>query len=106
MEYFVLVAKAVVSGFIVAVPMGAVAALCIRRALQRRWMTGIVIGIGGAMADAILAAGAALGLSLILSYVMSHIEILRYAGGSALIILGIFMYRAEPPALDRDPARR
>ena len=106
MEYFVLVAKAVVSGFIVAVPMGAVAALCIRRALQGRWMTGIVIGIGGALADAILAAGAALGLSLILSYVMSHIELLRYAGGGALIILGIFMYRADPPALDQDPARR
>ncbi len=103
MEYLVLIAKAVVAGFIVAVPMGAVAALCIRRSLQRRWVTGLVIGCGAAMADAILAAGAALGLSLIVASLLSHMDLVRYIGGALLIVLGLLMYRATPPDLDHDP---
>ena len=103
MDYLILIAKAVVSGFIVAVPMGAVAALCIRRSLQRRWVTGLVIGCGAAVADAALAAGAALGLSLIVSYLLSHMDLVRYVGGVLLIALGLFLYRQKPPGLDHDP---
>ena len=100
MEYLVLIAKAVISGFIVAVPMGAVAALCIRRTLERRLLTGLAIGCGAAVADAALAAGAALGLSLIVGYLISHMDLVRYVGGVLLIALGAILYRAAPPGLD------
>jgi len=85
--------KAIVAGFVVAVPVGAIGAICLKRALQGLWIDGLCTGCGAAVADAILAAGAMLGLTLVTEYIFDHEGPLLFAGGLVLVFLGIRMIR-------------
>lgn len=89
--------KAVLGGFVVAMPIGAIGALCMRRGLQGRWGLGLVTGIGAAVADAILAAGALFGLSLVTNYLLDNQGPARLIGGLFLLYLGIHMIRNRKP---------
>jgi threonine/homoserine/homoserine lactone efflux protein len=84
----VLFLKATLAGFLIAMPVGPIGALCLRRALQGRWMVGLVTGGGAALADAVLAAGAILGLTLITGYLTTYRVPLQLFGGLFLILLG------------------
>ncbi|MCU0837486.1 MAG: LysE family translocator [Rhodospirillales bacterium] len=87
--------KAIVAGFVVAVPVGAIGAICLKRALQGLWIDGLCTGCGAALADSILAAGAMLSLTLITQYVLDHEGPLLLIGGVVLIVLGIRMIRTR-----------
>lgn len=109
---FILFGKALLAGFVVAVPIGAIGALCLRRALQGRWLVGLITGFGAAVADAILATAAMFGLSLLLQYLVTHQEPVRLIGGLFLIVIGAHMIRKrhpkiseEEPAANGDPRR-
>lgn len=90
-----LVAKAFLAGFIVAVPVGAIGAMCLRRAFAGRLSDALVTGFGAAVADALWAAAAILGLSLITRYVVEHDGPARIIGGLALIAVGAKMIHAR-----------
>lgn len=85
--------KAIVAGFVVAVPVGAIGAICLKRALQGLWVDGLCTGCGAALADSILAAAAMLGLTLITQYLLSHEGPLLLLGGLVLVALGVRMIR-------------
>jgi threonine/homoserine/homoserine lactone efflux protein len=82
-------AKAVFAGFVVAVPIGAIGLICLRRAFLGKWLDGVMVGFGAAAADAVLAAMAAFGLSLATQYLIDHKVALRIIGGMILICLGV-----------------
>jgi threonine/homoserine/homoserine lactone efflux protein len=96
-----LLIKSILAGFIVAVPIGAIGAMCLRRALQGRWAVGLITGSGAAMADSILAAAAMFGLTLITRYIFEHQGPVLLVGGLFLIIIGARMIRRRRPRLDR-----
>jgi threonine/homoserine/homoserine lactone efflux protein len=101
-----LLLKAVLAGFIVAVPIGAIGAMCLRRALQGRWAVGLVTGLGAALADSILAAAAMFGLTLLTRYIFEHQGPVLLVGGIFLIVVGIRMIRkrhAKLAGLDGQP---
>jgi threonine/homoserine/homoserine lactone efflux protein len=87
----VLFVKAVVAGFVVALPVGAIGAMCMRRALSGRWIDSIVTGTGAAIADSIMAAAALVGLSLVSAWLVEHTTIVRIAGGFVLLVIGVRM---------------
>ena len=87
----VLFLKSLVGGFIVAVPVGAIGALCLRRALQGLWVVGLATGLGAAVADTILAVGAVFGLSLITDFLLAYEEWQRLFGGLFLLVFGLRM---------------
>jgi threonine/homoserine/homoserine lactone efflux protein len=91
--------KAIFAGFIVAVPVGPIGAIVMRRALHGRWASGLVTGLGAAAADAVLAAVAGLGLTLVLSYLREHESAIRFFGGLLLIYFGVRMLVQHPPHL-------
>lgn len=91
--------KATLAGFVVAVPIGVIGAMCLRRAFQGRWMVALVTGFGAAIGDAILATAAMFGLSLIIQYVLDHQAPLRLVGGVFLIYLGVRMIQRRHPKL-------
>ena len=99
----VLFLKAVFAGFIVAVPIGAVGALCLRRAFQRRWFLAIVAGLGAAAADSILAAAAVFGLSLVTHLLVENPGPVRLVGGLFLVGLGVQMIRKREISLSDAP---
>ncbi|MGZ8198456.1 MAG: LysE family transporter [Burkholderiales bacterium] len=86
-----IVLKAFVVGFVIAIPVGAVGALCLRRGLQRRWLAGIATGAGAAAADGVLAGAAVYGISFIIGHLLDNQVALRLAGGLFLMALGIHM---------------
>jgi threonine/homoserine/homoserine lactone efflux protein len=96
--------QAIIMGFIVAVPVGPLGLLCINRALSLGPLAGLYSGFGVATADALAAAIAALGLTLVSEFLVDHQLLLRLAGGMALCYLGVRIYRTqprtEPPAQD------
>lgn len=97
-----LLAKAILAGFVVAMPIGAIGAMCLRRALHGRWTDGLITGFGAALADAILAAAAVFGLALVTQHLLEHKGPLRLVGGIVLVFLGIRMIRKRHPDLKAD----
>ncbi|TVR96681.1 MAG: hypothetical protein EA406_11420 [Rhodospirillales bacterium] len=83
--------KAMLAGFVIAVPIGAIGALCLRRGLQGRWLMAVATGFGAAAADAVLATAALFGLSLIVGTIVENQELLRFVGGLVLLYLGARM---------------
>lgn len=99
----VLFLKAVFAGFVVAVPIGAVGALCLRRAFQKRWFLAMVAGLGAAAADSILAAAAVFGLSLVTHSLVDHPGPVRLVGGLFLVGLGAQMIRKREISFSNAP---
>lgn len=94
----VMLLKAFIAGFVIAIPVGAVGALCLRRGLQHRWVVGIATGIGAAVADGVLAGTAVYGISLITGYLLDNEVLFRLGGGLFLLALGVHMSRKRNAA--------
>ncbi|MDI9408441.1 MAG: LysE family transporter [Candidatus Pacebacteria bacterium] len=77
------------SGIAVAVPIGAVAILCIRRSLVYGALLGWATGAGALAADFIYAFLAAVGSEMVAPWIDSISLYLRICGGIVLILLGI-----------------
>jgi putative LysE/RhtB family amino acid efflux pump len=95
----VLLLKAMLAGFVVAVPIGAIGAMCLRRALQGRWMAGLVTGLGAAIADAVLATAAMFGLSVLTHYILDNQRPVLLIGSLFLIFIGLRMIAKGHPKL-------
>jgi len=90
--------KGVAMGLAIAVPVGPIGVLCIRRTLaQGRWV-GLVTGLGAATADALYGVIAAFGLSAISELLVQNTRYLRFFGGLFLIYLGLTTFLAKPEA--------
>jgi threonine/homoserine/homoserine lactone efflux protein len=93
-----LFVQGVLMGLVVAVPVGPLGLLCINRALALGPTYGLFSGLGVATADALAAGIAALGITLISSFLSAHQMILRLIGGAFLCYLGCKIYMTEPVA--------
>lgn len=93
-----LLLQGVLMGLVVAVPVGPLGLLCINRALMMGPTHGLFSGLGVATADALAAGIAALGITLISSFLSAHQVLLRLIGGAFLCYLGYAIYTAEPAA--------
>src|SRR3546814_2060608 len=90
--------KGMAIGFAMAVPVGPVGLLCIRRTLNYGLVIGLLSGLGAALADAPFAAAAAGGLASLMDFLLGIERQLRVAGGVFLVALGIwtfFKHRSE-----------
>ena len=87
-------------GLAMAVPVGPIGLLCIRRSLEDGFAVGFATGLGAAVADAGYGAVAAFGLTVISAFLLAWQTPLALAGGVFLIWLGIGAWQ-RPPA---DPA--
>src|SRR5919197_6032566 len=95
MQVYLLI-EGIIIGFIVAVPVGPLGLLCINRALSMGPLSGFFSGLGVATADALAAGIAALGISLISTFLLDHQMLLRLIGGVFLCYLGMKIYRTKP----------
>jgi threonine/homoserine/homoserine lactone efflux protein len=103
MEFWIFFVKGVIAGFIIAMPVGPVAIMCIHRTLVQGALYGYVSGIGAAAGDTVFAAIAAFGLGVLANDLMAHNEILRFVGGAVLCLLGakaMLTRRLPDPAAD------
>ena len=95
-------------GFLIAVPVGPAAVLCIRRSITVGAVAGYMTGIGAALGDAVFGAVAAFGLSFVEQFVQERERWLIGIGGVGLIVMGWTTMRhrprtvGDPVADDRD----
>ena len=82
-----LAIEGAVIGFVIAVPVGPAAALCIRRSITIGAVAGYLTGLGAALGDAVFGAIAAFGLTFE-EVVGRHEAWLRGIGGLVLIGMG------------------
>jgi putative LysE/RhtB family amino acid efflux pump len=97
MSIFMVYLKSVLLGMAIAMPVGPIGLICIRSTLTLGFMVGIAAGLGAAFADALYGFIAALGLSVITTFLISKIDLIKILGGLFLIYLGLKESRAVVP---------
>jgi threonine/homoserine/homoserine lactone efflux protein len=85
---FVFLLEGIVVGIIIAVPVGPVGVMCVRRTIFQGKLAGFVSGLGAATADAIFGLIAAFGLTFISDWLIWYQHWLRVAGGCYLLFIG------------------
>ncbi len=80
--------KGLIVGFVIAAPVGPVNILCIHRTLTVGRRSGLVSGLGAALADTMFGIIAALGLTLIADFLIAQQVWFRSIGGVIIIVLG------------------
>lgn len=88
--------KGIVIGFAMAVPIGPIGIMCIRKTLSDGQKLAMVIGLGAATADLFYGCVAAFGLTFISGFLYEHRFWIRIIGGIFLIILGIRTFYKKP----------
>ena len=86
-------------GFSIAAPVGPIGVLCIRRTLGAGIISGIVSGLGAALADSLYGAVAAFGLTALSGFLLTYSGGLRLGGGLFLLYLGGKTFLARPAAI-------
>lgn len=94
MEYLV---KGLLIGISVAVPVGPIGVLTIKRSLTDGRVAGLATGMGAAVADGLYGAVAAFGMTAVSEFLISSEAILKLVGGSFLVYLGIRFFFSKPP---------
>jgi threonine/homoserine/homoserine lactone efflux protein len=89
--------KGLLLGFAIAVPVGPIGVLCIRKSIQFGRLSGFFTGLGAAAADTFYGALAIFGLSLISNFLVSFQQIFQLIGGLILAYMGIKIYRSKQP---------
>jgi threonine/homoserine/homoserine lactone efflux protein len=89
--------KGVAVGFSIAAPVGPIGLLCIRRTITGGWRMGFATGMGAATADMVYGLVAAAGLTAVAEALVGARQPLQFAGGAALIWLGLTFMRTGAP---------
>jgi len=97
-----LLVEGIIIGFAMAVPIGPIGIICIRKTLTEGRMRGLIIGLGAATADMLYGSIAAFGLTVISDTLLSQRIWIRLVGGALLLYLGVRTFRARPkdPKID------
>jgi threonine/homoserine/homoserine lactone efflux protein len=87
--------KGLIIGFAMAVPIGPIGIMCIRKTLAEGHSRGLIIGIGAATADSLYGGIAAFGLTFISDMITGQHFWVSLVGGGLLLFLGIRTFRAK-----------
>jgi threonine/homoserine/homoserine lactone efflux protein len=94
----VFLLKGIAVGIVIAVPVGPVGVMCVRRTIFEGKLAGLVSGLGAATADALFGFIAAFGLTFVSDWLIGYHQWLRIAGGCYLLYIGGSALLAEPEA--------
>jgi threonine/homoserine/homoserine lactone efflux protein len=87
--------KGIVVGLLIAVPVGPVGVLCVRRTIFGGRTFGLVSGLGSATADAFFGVVAGFGLTVVSNWLFLYEDWLRLAGGLFLVGIGVSALRKK-----------
>jgi threonine/homoserine/homoserine lactone efflux protein len=87
--------KGLIIGFAMAVPIGPIGIMCIRKTLAEGHARGLMIGLGGATADSLYGVVAAFGLTFVSDLIARQELWVHLVGGGLLLFLGVRTFRAR-----------
>lgn len=88
--------KGLFLGIAASIPLGPVGVLCIQRTISKNLQSGIVSGIGAALADLIFASLAFFSLAIVKSFIDDHRFILQVIGGACIALVGVNIFFSNP----------
>jgi arginine exporter protein ArgO len=97
----ILFLHGVALGLVIAVPVGPVGLLCIRRTAERGLVTGFMTGIGAALADALFVAIAAFGITAAIDFIHRIESGLKLGGSLVLLGMAWHLWRKPPQPLQK-----
>lgn len=83
-------------GFAICIPVGPIAVLILRRTIADGRLSGLVSGLGAAVADALIGTIAALFLAALMPAIEEHRGAIQLVGGAFIISMGVFIFRTPP----------
>jgi len=97
--------KGIAAGMVIAVPVGPVAVICIKRAMYYGLPGGFSAGMGAAIADAFFGAVAGFGIAAVSHFLITQEVWIRLVGGIALLAIGFLFvfFPGSPP--EKGPSR-
>lgn len=98
MDYYHLLTlflKSIFVGFIIAVPVGPIAILCIRRTLSHRFSLGLATGLGAGFADTVFGSIVGFSLATLANFITEYDHILRLVGGITLLWIGVSILKTN-----------
>jgi threonine/homoserine/homoserine lactone efflux protein len=104
--FFAFFLKGIAVGIIIAVPVGPVGVLCVRRTILDGKLAGFLSGLGAATADAAFGVIAGFGLTVISDWLLGYQDWLRVGGAAFLLYAGASSFFHDAPAgspPQRDP---
>lgn len=90
-------------GLAIAIPVGPIGVLCIRRTLAMGQWVGLVSGLGAATADGLYGCVAGFGLTAVATFLIEQALWLRLGGGLFLCYLGITTVFTKPAVAEAEP---
>jgi threonine/homoserine/homoserine lactone efflux protein len=95
--------KGVAIGVVIALPVGPVGVLCVRRTVFEGPTYGFISGMGAATADTIFGVIAAAGLTFLRDFLLSYQDWFGIAGGVFLLVVGVRTLFAPPTERETVP---
>jgi len=95
--------KGIIVGIVIAVPVGPVGMLCVRRTLFQGMSFGFVSGLGAASADTMFGIVAGLGLSVVRDALLAYQDWLGAGGGVFLLVTGCRAMLQRRTLVDEPP---
>src|SRR5579872_1427655 len=86
---FIFLLKGIAVGIALAVPVGPVGVLCVRRTIFEGRLVGLLSGLGAASADTLFGIIAVFGLTVIQDWLLDYQDWLKGLGGLFLLYVGI-----------------
>lgn len=88
--------KGILVGIIIAIPVGPVGVLCIRRTILHGRLAGFTSGLGAATADSVFGIIAGFGLTVISDWLLDWQNWLRLIGAGFLLVIGMAAFFHDP----------
>jgi threonine/homoserine/homoserine lactone efflux protein len=101
-----LLLKGMLVGIVIAVPVGPVGILCIRRTILDGRLAGLFSGLGAATADSFFGIVAGFGLTVVSDWLFLYQDFLRVGAAAFLLYVGVSSLMTDPVARrrsDSDP---
>ena len=86
----------IIVGLMIAIPVGPVNILCIRRTIGAGWKSGVISGVGAAVADMLYGGIAGFSITLIIQFLVREQFWIRLFGGILLVAIGIWYFFKKP----------
>ena len=94
--FLTLIAKGILIGLLVSIPLGPIGVLVIQRTVNKSRIAGLLSGMGAALSDTLYAIVAGFSLTFVIDFIRVHEMMFQIVGAIVVLALGIHIFFKNP----------
>lgn len=94
--FLTLIAKGILIGLLVSIPLGPIGVLVIQRTVNKSRMAGLLSGMGAALSDTVYAIIAGFSLTFVIDFIRAHEMLFQVIGAVVVLALGVHIFFTNP----------